>query len=419
MTPFKRPDRPREGYRVWPKLPPPWGRVGPWQTGFQNRRQADQVEAWIHELALTKPEVLDALVRRDFSLRAAWVAKLRGTLDDLVQGRTDPRISDAAVGFSSLTTDSRVQHGLAELSDLADAVEQRRAEISKRKAPAKGALRLSWLLEPANVNEMYSLAVGMGRTPNSVRRSIHRAVADLLAHHHGKARRNDVMADVIKPANDDTREVRVAPDEIGRVLREFDTDFSDLVALAMLLAVDRGPLLRITPRYFNEAAGVLEVLDTKTASRPRTIELSTPAWGILRRRCAGLGPDDRVFPHSENQVRHLWESGRDRAAGVPTRNRRERGQAHPARATAERILAERGVVTLPVLRFKDLRHLLPTAWNALGFPEADLQEIMGHAKGSQQTRRYITARVSGERDRMDQVATALGLDRLHLRAAGG
>lgn len=423
MSAAKRKDRPNEGYRVRITLPAPFGRVGPWQTGFTSRRQGQQVEAWLRQMALERPELIDALKRRDFDLRTAWVAKLRSTperdvLGELLQGVTDPPLSAAATSLAEQVTDKRVRDGLNQLATLADAVEKARAEAAKRKAPKAGEVRVSWLLEPANVAGLYAAASAVGRSPNSVRRSIHRAVADLLAHQYGKARRNAVMVEVTKPGADDERKVRVTGEEIARVLAECDVEFRELAALAMLLAVDRGPLLRITPRYFHEDAGTLEVLDTKTASRPRTIELSAPAWAILRRRCAGRKVDERIFAYTPDQVRHHWEAARDRAAGVPSRNKRERGTVHPARAAADALLAEQRVVTLPVLRFKDLRHLLPTAWNALGFPEADLQEILGHAKGSKQTKRYITARVAGDRDRMDQVAAFLGLDRLHLKAAG-
>ena len=431
MTAFRRKDRPGEGYRIRPTLPAPWGRVGPWQTGFTSRRQADAVEAWVQEMALTRPALIDALIRGDFDLRTAWVAKLRSMperdeLGALLDGLTDPFLTAAAAGFAAAVKDDRVRHGLVELAALADQVEAGRARAEGRKVPKPGSLRVSWLLSPANVAAMYSVALEGGRSANSIRRSVHRAVADLLAHQFGKARRNDVLAEVQKPAEDDERNVKVTGDEIAAVLKEFDDDFRDMAALAMLLAVDRGPLLRITPRYFHEDAGTLEVLDTKTTSRPRTIELSTPAWAILRRRCANRKVDEPIFDYTEGQVRHRWDEARDRAAGRPSRNLRvPRGRKHdqpgapdPVGEAAEKLLKQHGVVTLPVLRFKDLRHLLPTAWNALGFSPSDLREIMGHAKGSKQTERYITARIVGDRDRMDKVAAFLGLDRLHLKAVG-
>lgn len=416
---FKRRDR--EGYFIRPTLPAPWGRVGPWHTGFASKRQAEQVEAWLVQMAMERPGLIDALVSGKLGrrgLQSAWVAKLRGSLDDLLLGLEDPPLEAACQRFAKLSEDGRVRNGLADLYGLAAGVEEHRAHSEGRAVPKATMLRLSWLTEHRNVNELYAFAVEEGRAPNSVKRSIHRAVADLLSHHYGRARRDDLLVDVKVPGAADEREVRVTSDEIGLLLTECEPDFADLVALAMLLAVDRGPLLRIAPRYFDEAEGSLEVLDRKTSARPRTIELSTPAWAILRRRCTDRQASEPIFSFTESQVRHHWEAARDRAAGVVSRNRRERGSEDKGRAEAERLLARTGSVTLPLLRFKDLRHLLPTAWNALGFSQADLQEIIGHAKGSKQTGRYITTRVSGDRERMDKVAAFLGLDRLHLKASG-
>lgn len=422
MSAFKVPGRP--GYRIRPTLPEPWGRVGPWATGFNSRRQADTVEAWLQEMALTRPEVVDALVEGRFKLRDAWVAKLRGTLDEMVLGLTDPPIATGVAEFLPNVKDDRVRHGLCELAELADQVERERAEAQERRAPKSGSLRVSWLLVAKNVNALYAAALEDGRSANSVKRSVHRAVADLLAHQYGKVRRDEVMTEVEIPREEDERKVKVTSEDLGAVLRELDQDALDMAALAMLLAVDRGPLLRIAPRYFDVEAWTLEVLDTKTSKRPRTIKLSAPAWSILARRCAGRGLDERIFGYTEGQVRHLWEAARDRAAGRPTRNvRKYRGQLgdqspppDPVGEAAERLLAEQRIVTLPVLRFKDLRHLLPTAWNALGFSTADLQEVMGHARGSKETSRYVTP--AGTREQMDKVAAYLGLDRLHLRASG-
>jgi integrase len=350
----------------------------------------------------------------------------RDKLAELIEGITDPLLATAATDLSGTTKDPRVKHGLGELADLTEGVLASRSESAGTRRPRPGTVRLSWLLEHRNVADIYSAAIASGRRPNSVRRSVHRAVADLLARHYGKVRRDEVLAEVNAPGAGDERKVKVTGAEIRSVLAECDIEFVDLPALAMLLAVDRGPLLRISPRAFSEEAGTLDVLDTKTEVRGRTIELSEPAWEILRRRCAGLGPDERIFTYSPDQVRGRWDAARDRAAGRPPRNLRQpRGRNRdkppmpdPVGEAAERLLAEQEIVTLPILRFKDLRHLLPTAWNALGLPQKDLAEILGHAAGSTQTNRYITARVAGERERMDRVAEFLGLDRLHLRASG-
>lgn len=285
------------------------------------------------------------------------------------------------------------------------------APHANRAVPRAGTARLSWLLTPANVSELYAVAEET-QSAGGVRRSLHRAVSELLAHNFGKARVRDLMLDVRKPEVSDERQVRVSGDELRRllgILWEMEPLFHDFVALAILLAVDRTPLTRIRPRFFNEEETTLEAFDTKTGHRHRTIVLSAPAVAILRRVCAGRGPDEVVFPWSEGAIRHRWETARDRAAGQASRNRRERG--------AKRVLpniSPPGVVTLASLRFKDLRHLLPTAWNAMKLPLRELQEVLGHAPGSRMTDRYITP--VGAREHMDKVAEWLGIDGLYMKA---
>lgn len=417
MVAYRRSDRPHAGYLIEPTLPKPWGRVGPWRTGMRRKDEAERVERWVRDLALTQPEAIDALVQGRIRLQEAWIAHLRGTLDDLIAGLGDPPLAAAADTFKELVEDERVRTGLEGLAELAVAVEAKRAEAAGTTAPKPGTIRLSWLLAPANVTELYAVAMTR-RSAGTVYRTTHRAVADLLAHHYGIARRDAVMAEVSKPQVEDRREVRLTASEVQRLLAVCDPDTRDLIALAMLLAVDLSPLLALTPRLFDEERGLLEVRDAKTKARPRVIEVSTPALAILRRRCAGLGPDDRLFSWTRGQVRHRFEAARDRAAGRPSRNRRERGAAaDPIGEEAERLLNEHRIVTLPVLRFKDLRHLLPTAWNALGLPPEDLKGIMGWAERSNMSERYTTARVRGDRKNLDKVAEFLGLDRLHVAAS--
>lgn len=410
---------------TWPTLPH-FGRIGPLATGATTKAQSERIENWLKEAALERPQLIRGLLEKRYDLPELWVAKQLDQLDELLLQAKDPLLSAAATAFAEVSKDARVKDGLGHLAELADQVEKRRAEAEERRAPAPGSLRLSWLRVPTNVTELYDVAEKRGMSAGSVRRSIHRAVADLLAHHFGKAKRNAVMVDVAKPQANDEREVRITPGEIQRLLDAFDPEFRDMVALAILLGVDQAPLTLITPRFFHEEVGTLEVLDRKTASRPRTIELSTPALVILRRRCSGHGLDEPVFPFTQWQVRHRWEEGRNRAAGRPSRNQLvPRGRKKnlppapdPVGEVAERLLEEKGIVTLPVLRFKDLRHLVPTAWNALRLPSEDLSGIMGWAKGSNMGERYTTARIQGDRENLDQVAAFLGLDRYHLKASG-
>lgn len=384
---------------------PRFGKLRKW-TGVTDMRTARAMEAWLLEVAITRPKVVETLVAGDVDLPQLWIAKAESTpdrdrIEELLEEKNNPLLSVAAETYRLKATDARVKDGLKRLSPLADEVERRRAEAAKRNPPKEGMLRLSWLLIADNVSDLYDLAQET-QSAGGVRRSIHRAVSELLDDNFGKVKVHNLMLDVRKPEVSDERTVRVSPEELQTVLRfagEMEPLFRDFVALAILLAVDRTPLTRIRPRFFDSEAGMLEVFDTKTGHRHRTLELSYPAYAILKRLCAGRKPDDVIFPWSEGAIRHRWEQVRDRAAGNPTRNSRNKEKK-------ETDLPE-GIVTLGTLRFKDLRHLLPTAWSALKLPQRELQEVMGHAPGSKMTDRYITP--VGAREHMDKVAEWLGI----------
>src|SRR5687768_8909626 len=99
------------------------------------------------------------------------------------------------------------------------------------------------------IDPMRAISNGLATTSDVSKSTstVHRAVAELVAHHYGKAARDAIMKDVKKPGADDTREVMIDPDEIRALLDACDLEFGDMVALAMLLAVDQTPLTLITP----------------------------------------------------------------------------------------------------------------------------------------------------------------------------
>jgi hypothetical protein len=181
-----------------------------------------------------------------------------------------------------------------------------------------------------------------------------------------------------------------------------------VVTLAMLPAVDRMPLLLITPRVFDAQRGLLEVRYAKTAKRPRTIELSTPALEILRRRCAGLGLDDPIFRYTKGQVRHRWQDVRDRAAGRP--RRADPGGAGPGRSRGRRAAQAAGHRHPTDAQVHGPPASAAQAWNVLGLPPEDLKGIMGWAADSNMASRHTTARIRGDRDHLDRVAELLRLD---------
>lgn len=359
----------RENWYVWITLPR-WGRVGPFSTGTTDRKRADRMEKLLADLATDRPELVEALLAKHFTLPELWIAKVTHRLDELAQMANDPPLEEAVESTRPHVQDRRTGHGLGTLLALAPA-----------------GVRLSWLANPKNVNDLLAKDLARGTKPNSVARSLSRAVIEVLTYHYGRKFRLEVYQEVRVPKEDDARRVDVSPEQLRRVLDECDDQMRDLVLLAMLTAVDQTPLTLILPRHFDEARQTLRVFDRKTKARQRTLELSDVAAAVLRRAMAGKAPDERVFSLSASQVGDRWKYVRQRA-GVPH------------------------------LRFKDLRHLLPTFWMALGYSPKDLMGIMGHTQIAT-TMGYATERVVGDRERLNRVASMLGLDREHLRVRKG
>lgn len=402
MTAHRRKDRPNEGYRIRPRLPAPWGRVGPWQTGLRRKDQANDVQRWIKEMARMRPELIDALVRGDFSLQDAWIAKLRDNLDELLAGVGDPFLNDAIAEFETQCTDPRVLSGLKQLRRYADE-----------------NVRITWL-KGANIRGVYNKALADKLKPNSVRRGLHRAVRELLMYKLLDEQKVTArFKGITVPGEDDTRVVSVKAGEVRTLLDHcLPDDFRWMVVAAITTAVDAKPLGAMTPRDIDEAAGTVSVPDTKSPTRRRIIRLSD--IGMLAFRMAARGKDahEKLWPWTKDQVRHLWENARDTAAGRPTRGqRRYRGdEVDQVTAAAMLMLNEQNVVTLPLLRFKDLRHLLPTVLAELGYDRREIQAYIGHVQGSKQTDRYITP--TGDVRMLNAAAEKLGLAGANIRAVG-
>lgn len=358
-----KPDRPY--FFVWIALPA-FGRVGPWSTGTDDRKTANRMEAWLREIVLTRPEVVEGIVDGHYSFRDAWVSKLRGdrVLDSLVQGREDPPLSDAITRARKVVTDSRALTGLDHLE-----------------AWAPKGMNLSAL--DATQIQLFYASMRSKMAPASIYRGPHRAVRELLNLEMGGVRTDATMRDVKVPKQETAREVSLTPDEVKRLVQSAPNDrFRWMVTLAILTTADRKPLLNLTPRHYDNEAGELRVPDTKTASRPRTVRLPKVGQAILRLATAGAKPSERLFPWTKWQVRKLWDKTRENAE-------------------------------LEHVRFKDLRHLLPTLLAAWKVDRREIQALMGHAPGSRITDRYITP--AGDVPTLDKAAEHFGLS--HLEAS--
>jgi integrase len=372
MTPFKRWKRPKGPYYLWVTLPGR-GRVGPWSTGTRNKALAKSMETYLRETALQDPELIRGLIEHKYNFRELWVARQEGRTEQLKQRAKDPLLRDVVERFRGLVRDIRIEQGLDQLLALSPEG-ARLSFLTGLRETSEGA---------KNVSDLCALAVRAGRKPNSVRRSLYRAISDLLTYEVGKVRRSMILTDVVKPGERDERDVTLTPEQITRLLEHADIEMRDLIEAALLTGVDRGPLLRLRASDFHAARETLRVPDTKTEARPRTLELSGAAAALLRRLTAGRGGDDRVFPLTHHQVEHRFRA----------------------------IRAEAG---LEHVRFKDLRGVFATYWEG---SLRDLQQAMGHAN-ARTTMRYIKGQAVRRRAQMDEVAERMGLAR-HLRLEKG
>ena len=350
-------------YQVRPRIPA-YGRITALSTKTKDRNRAVAMESLLRDLpTMGFGDLVEAVIQREISLPRLYSAHLANSLPALREQRKDPPLSVVVESFRFLTRDDRVLQGLDQLLEL-----------------APQGTRLSWLADPKHITTICAQREAQGIKPNSVRRSLYRAISDLLAHEFGKARKTAILTDVIKPKEKDLRDVILTPDQIEAVLDRCDEEFRLFVATALLTGVDRGPLLRLTVSYFDEARGRLHVPDTKTDARLRTIGLSPEAQSILRLAVRGKRPSDLVFSYrSPWQVRRRWDTVRA-AAGVPT------------------------------LRFKDLRHVFAQAFIQGGGSLSDLRIILGHSD-PKTTMRYLHHQAVGDPDVLDRAAAVLRIGR--------
>src|SRR5262249_5833962 len=138
----------RRGFYTHVTLPK-FGRIRKW-TGVSELRVARAMEAWLIEMAVSRPEVVEALVAGKVNLPCLWVARVQSTPDrdrlaEVIREDQNQLLSAAAEEYLAIAQDARVKDGLRRLSTLADQVEARRAAAAGRRAPRSGSLPVSWI----------------------------------------------------------------------------------------------------------------------------------------------------------------------------------------------------------------------------------------------------------------------------------
>lgn len=349
-------------------------------TGQASKAQAKAMEDALKNRAVTGyADLVRQVAEKTLPLVEFYTAHIEGpeALTRLRDRGNDPLLSAVVTEYRPHAGDKRVQIGLDQLLALAP----------------KGA-RLSCLQEAESLQRIYQDAIAgvdrkdeegypRRRAPNTVRRGVHRAVAELLTYKLGRGPMLAVMAEVKKPSANDERHVMLSLDEIRRALELADTEFRPVLGLALTTGIDATPLLRLRDGDYNPDEGTLRVSDTKTASRPRTLVLreepvleNAEHWlGFLRLWVNN--PSERLVPLTPRQIRSRWE-------------------------------ALRVELGRPEVRWKDLRGVFATYYLQAGGDPRILQDVLGHATMTM-TLRYLKRLPVGSRRHISQSARSMGL----------
>lgn len=344
-------------------------------TGQSNKATARAIEEALKSRAMTGyVDLVRQVAAKELRLVDFYTAHIQGSeaLDALRERQGDPLLAEAVEEYRGRVTDERTLSGLDQLLALAPA-----------------GSRLSLLRSPTALADLYADALagrdrhGRRRAPNSVRRSVHRAASELLAHQFGRGQMLAVMADVKKPAAKDERVVMLTVAEIGRALDLADAQFRPVLGLAVTTGIDLTPLLRLTDADYNVEEGTLRVTDSKTATRPRTLLLrgepvleNAEVW-LRQLRLWVEEANERLVPLSPRQIRTRWN-------------------------------AIRADIGRPEVRWKDLRGVFATYYLQAGGDPRTLQHVLGHAAMSM-TLRYLRRIPVGSHRHVSETARRMGL----------
>lgn len=380
MSPFRRPDSPY--WQIRPTVVIPGRgkvRLNAISTGTKDRRRAEAMDAMVRDLPLQGyGDLVELLVAGEVSIDELYAAHLAGQLEDVRRRARDPVLAESIERVLPTVSDDRARSGMGRLLDLVE-----------RASDVRGEIRLSYLTDPRNVTKVLRLRESEGVKRNTVRRSLYRAISELLAHELGTGRKTEIMAEVQFPTEDDERQVTLTRDQIQALLAApTEERFRYAVELALTTGVDRKPLLALEGRHWHEDKGELAIPDRKTRARLRTITLPERARAAVRGaiRVGRVGPTDRLFPWTRHQFRDRWDAAREDAG-------------------------------LPWLRFKDLRAVFATYFLTAGGSPKQLREILGHSD-LKTTLRYVKRLPVEQGPEMEATARSLGLGR-HLKVEDG
>lgn len=353
-------------FKIGPKRLPGGIEIGRISTGTHDKRTADAMERAVDELALQGWGDLVARLGSDLRLPDLYAAKILGpaALQEIRDAKGDPPLEEVLTRATEYIQDERASGGVREIRQLLGRMGER--DVS-----------FSWLRKPANLNRLYAEARSTGKVPNSIRRSLHRAVCEILAHELGRGQMLAIMADVKKPAANDERTVDLTPKQIQALLEQLDDEARPVIELALLTGVDLTPILRLRPMDYDEETGTIQVDDRKAPSRKRSVPVPPSAEAIIRLHSGGREEDERLFELTRWQLRRRYDSARKAAK-------------------------------LEHVRIKDLRGVFATSYLRAGGSPKDLMNILGHSSMTM-TLRYLRRLPARQRDEMEAAAEKMGL----------
>lgn len=364
--PYKRKESPY--YQIRRRKLPGYGDSGTISSRTTSKKIAHDMERALEEIALralndsTYYVLLDAVCKAHTVSPAELLrAKNAGTLETLKRSLNDPLLIKVVEAYKEVgKIDRTVRMGLEMLLGNTPAT-TRFGELTGK-----------------YITDLCIQAERDGRKRNSVHRMMHRAISKLVRFQLGNAERNRIFAEVNYSKEDDTREVHLTPEEIGRLLKACESfgyqEFAVVVRMALQTSADRGVLLagksaiketrgllvRDVKVYLNkergEYSGEVYLVDTKAANRSRSVPLTDYLCREMLVLCGNKAPDDPVFSIAYQAMDFLWK-----------RVRKKAGLQH--------------------VRFKDLRAQTAIYGEEAGVPQTILQRVMGHSDEAM-TRRY-------------------------------
>ena len=388
--PFKRKESPYFQIRKYNL--PGYGDTGALSTRTTNREVAIRMESMLVDIAnnalidSTWYALLNGICKHEIDLATVLRAKNQGRLDDYRMSLIDPLIVDIAKQLrGSRPIDSAVSLGL------------------KRVIEFMGSSRMSTLTTESVTAMIYQYMEVHGVKQNTARQKIKRASAALLEFYYGHAKRDAVIKAVKVKSQDDTREVRISPADIAKVLQACHdlgrVEIAILVQVALITSADKGVLLHGKERGkvyrgllrkdvvidIDSETGLYEgtvyLDDKKTDHRTRTVRIPHSICNQIIVGFSDRKPNEPLFKVKYQSFKDVWNKIRKKAGLWDEEN----GYA---------------------FTLKDLRAQTAIYAEQVGVEQSKIQKTLGHSNETM-TRRYQRTKAAMSQDDIEKMNEAL------------